>query len=38
MFAIRDFYVADTAVVSGNVVFGPGVNVWFSAVIRGDLA
>jgi carbonic anhydrase/acetyltransferase-like protein (isoleucine patch superfamily) len=38
MLAIRDFYVADTAVVSGNVVFGPGVNVWFGAVLRGDLA
>ena len=38
MLAIRDFYVADTAVVSGNVVLGPGVNVWFGAVIRGDLA
>jgi carbonic anhydrase/acetyltransferase-like protein (isoleucine patch superfamily) len=38
MQAIRDFYVADTAVVSGNVVLGPGVNVWFGSVIRGDLA
>lgn len=38
MQAIRDFYVADTAVVTGNVVFGPGVNLWFGCVIRGDLA
>ena len=38
MHAIRDFYVADTAVVTGNVVFGPDVNIWFGAVLRGDLA
>jgi carbonic anhydrase/acetyltransferase-like protein (isoleucine patch superfamily) len=38
MHAIRDYYVADTAVVTGNVVIGPGVNVWFGTVIRGDIA
>ena len=38
MHAIRDFYVAGTAVVTGNVVLGPGVNVWFGTVIRGDIA
>lgn len=36
--AIRDFYVATTAVVVGQVEFGPGANVWFNTVIRGDLA
>jgi carbonic anhydrase/acetyltransferase-like protein (isoleucine patch superfamily) len=36
--AIRDFYVADTAVVTGNVVCAPGVNIWFGCVLRGDLA
>jgi carbonic anhydrase/acetyltransferase-like protein (isoleucine patch superfamily) len=36
--AIRDFYVASTAAVTGNVVFAPGVNIWFHTVIRGDLA
>src|SRR5262245_14404457 len=36
--AIRDYYVATTAVVTGNVDFAPGVNVWFHTVIRGDLA
>ncbi|MEI7687134.1 MAG: gamma carbonic anhydrase family protein [Planctomycetota bacterium] len=36
--AIGDFYVATTAVVSGNVVLLPGVNIWFNAVVRGDLA
>ena len=34
---IRDFYVADTAVVTGDVVCGSGVNLWFGVVIRGDL-
>ena len=38
MLAIRDFYVADTAVVTGIVVLGPEVCVWFGAVLRGDLA
>lgn len=35
---IGDFYVASTAVVSGDVVLRPGANVWFGVVIRGDLA
>lgn len=38
MRAIRDFYVADNAVVTGDVVCGPGVNLWFGVIIRGDLA
>ena len=38
MQAIRDFYVAGNAVVIGDVVLGPGVNLWFGVVIRGDLA
>ncbi len=38
MQAIKDFYVASTAVVAGNVVLGPGVNVWFGTIVRGDLA
>jgi carbonic anhydrase/acetyltransferase-like protein (isoleucine patch superfamily) len=38
MQAIRDFYVAPGAVVTGDVVLGPGVNIWFGAVVRGDLA
>lgn len=36
--AIGDFYVATTAVVSGDVVLSPGVNIWFNTVLRGDLA
>jgi carbonic anhydrase/acetyltransferase-like protein (isoleucine patch superfamily) len=38
MQAIRDYYVASSAVVTGNVVLGPGVNIWFGTVVRGDLA
>ena len=38
MQAIRDYYVASTAVVLGNVALGPGANVWFNTVVRGDLA
>lgn len=38
MHAIGDHYVAHNAVVTGDVVFGPGANVWFNAVLRGDLA
>jgi carbonic anhydrase/acetyltransferase-like protein (isoleucine patch superfamily) len=35
---INDFYVAAGAVVTGDVVFSPGVNIWYGTVIRGDLA
>ena len=38
MHAIKDYYVASTAGVAGNVVLGPGVNVWFGTIVRGDLA
>jgi carbonic anhydrase/acetyltransferase-like protein (isoleucine patch superfamily) len=38
MQAIKDFYVASTALVAGDVQLGPGVNIWFGCVIRGDLA
>jgi carbonic anhydrase/acetyltransferase-like protein (isoleucine patch superfamily) len=38
MQAIQDYYVASGAVVTGDVVFAPGVNVWYGTVIRGDLA
>ena len=29
-------YVAPTAVIIGDVTIGPGANIWFGAVIRGD--
>lgn len=32
------FYCADTAVIAGDVTLGAGANVWFGAVIRGDVA
>ena len=38
MQAIQDFYVALNAVVTGDVVLAPGVNVWFQSVLRADLA
>jgi carbonic anhydrase/acetyltransferase-like protein (isoleucine patch superfamily) len=38
MQAIRDFYVARGAVVTGDVDLAAGVNIWFGCVVRGDLA
>ncbi len=38
MRAIRDFYVAQDAVVTGDVVLSAGVNIWFGSILRGDLA
>jgi carbonic anhydrase/acetyltransferase-like protein (isoleucine patch superfamily) len=38
MQAIRDFYIAPGAVVTGDVVLSAGANVWYGTVIRGDLA
>ncbi len=38
MHAIKDYYVASTAVVTGNAVLGPGVNLWFGVILRSDLA
>jgi carbonic anhydrase/acetyltransferase-like protein (isoleucine patch superfamily) len=38
MQSIGDFYVAPGAVVTGDVVLSPGVNIWFGCVVRGDLA
>jgi carbonic anhydrase/acetyltransferase-like protein (isoleucine patch superfamily) len=31
-------FLASTAIVTGDVTFGSGVNIWYSAVIRGDVA
>lgn len=31
-------FLAPTATVTGDVTLGPGVNVWFGAVVRGDVA
>lgn len=35
---VRDIFLASTAVVRGEVACGPGVNIWFGAVLRGDVA
>jgi carbonic anhydrase/acetyltransferase-like protein (isoleucine patch superfamily) len=35
---IRDFYIAPGVVVTGDVVIGPGVNIWYGCVLRGDVA
>jgi carbonic anhydrase/acetyltransferase-like protein (isoleucine patch superfamily) len=31
-------FLASTAIVTGDVTFGSGVNIWYSAVVRGDVA
>ncbi len=38
MQTIQDYYVAPGAIVTGDVILAPGVNVWFGCVVRGDLA
>jgi carbonic anhydrase/acetyltransferase-like protein (isoleucine patch superfamily) len=38
MQVIQDAYIAPGAVVVGNVVLAPGVNIWFGSVVRGDMA
>ena len=38
MQSIQGFYIAPGAVVTGDVVLEAGVNIWFSCVVRGDLA
>lgn len=35
---INGIYLADTARVTGEVTLGGGASVWYSAVIRGDVA
>lgn len=31
-------FIASTAIVTGDVTLAPGVNIWFGAVVRGDVA
>ena len=38
MRSINGIFLAPTAAVAGDVTCGPGVNVWFAAVVRGDVA
>jgi carbonic anhydrase/acetyltransferase-like protein (isoleucine patch superfamily) len=36
--AIHDYFVANNAIVTGNVVCRAGANIWFGCILRGDLA
>jgi carbonic anhydrase/acetyltransferase-like protein (isoleucine patch superfamily) len=38
MQGIQDYYIATNAVVRGDVVLSPGVNIWFATVVRADLS
>jgi carbonic anhydrase/acetyltransferase-like protein (isoleucine patch superfamily) len=38
MHLIDGYYIAPGAVLTGDVVCGPGANVWYGTVIRADLA
>src|SRR5205823_6112246 len=38
MHLIDGYYVAPGVVLTGDVVCGPGVNIWYGTVIRGDLS
>src|SRR5262245_34374205 len=38
MQTIKDYYVADNAIVMGHVAVDTGANIWFNSVLRGDLA
>ncbi len=31
-------FIASTAIVTGDVTLAPGVNIWYGAVVRGDVA
>jgi carbonic anhydrase/acetyltransferase-like protein (isoleucine patch superfamily) len=31
-------FLASTAIVTGDVIIGPGVNIWYGALVRGDVA
>lgn len=35
---VGEVWLADTATVVGDVTLGAGANVWYSAVVRGDVA
>ena len=35
---VGNWFLAPTAVVTADVTCGPGVNIWFGAVVRGDVA
>lgn len=35
---VDEVWLADTATVIGDVVLGAGANIWYAAVVRGDVA
>ena len=35
---VGDVFLAQNTVVTGNVTLGPGCNLWFGVVVRGDVA
>lgn len=35
---VGEAFVADDAVVTGDVTLGPGANIWFKTIVRGDVA
>ena len=35
---MSNIFLAPTAVITGDVTCGPGVNLWFGCVVRGDVA
>jgi carbonic anhydrase/acetyltransferase-like protein (isoleucine patch superfamily) len=35
---MQDYYLAPGVIITGDVVLGPGVNIWYGTIIRGDLA
>jgi carbonic anhydrase/acetyltransferase-like protein (isoleucine patch superfamily) len=37
MYQTGQVYVASNAVVYGDVILAPGVNIWFGSIIRGDV-
>jgi carbonic anhydrase/acetyltransferase-like protein (isoleucine patch superfamily) len=38
MHVVKGAYVAPGVVITGDVVLGPGTNLWFGTIVRGDLA
>jgi carbonic anhydrase/acetyltransferase-like protein (isoleucine patch superfamily) len=35
---VGDIFIAQSARVIGDVTLGPGVNLWFNVIVRGDVA
>ena len=35
---IKGAYIAGSAIVTGDVVLGVGVNLWYGSIVRGDIA